>query len=56
MVWLRQMLREQVKRVEKGQDPVNTWRDPTANHKIPTHAWNTVLSPAEARLHQGEEI
>jgi len=23
-------------------------RDPVANHKIPTHAWNTILSPAEA--------
>lgn len=56
VVWLRQMLREQIRRVDAGEDPMNTWRDPAANHRIPTHAWNTVLSPEEARLHQGEEI
>jgi hypothetical protein len=56
VVWLRQMLRQQIKAVEAGRDPMNTWRDPAANHKIPTHAWNTVLSPEEAILHQGEEI
>jgi nitrite reductase/ring-hydroxylating ferredoxin subunit len=56
VVWLRQMLREQIKRVEGGFDPTNTWRDPAANHKITTNAWNTVLSPEEARAHQGEEI
>jgi hypothetical protein len=50
------MLREQIKRVETGQDPMNTWRDPAANHKIPTNAWNTVLSPDEARAHHGAEI
>lgn len=56
VVWLRQMLRDQIRRVEKGEDPMNTWRDPAANHKIPTLCWNTVLSPAEARAHHGEEI
>jgi len=56
VVWLRQMLREQIKRVEGGFDPMNTWRDPAANHKITTNAWNTVLSPEEAHAHQGEEI
>jgi hypothetical protein len=35
---------------------MNTWRDSAANHRITTHAWNTVLSPEEARAHQGEEI
>jgi len=56
VVWLRQMLREQVRAVQDGRDPMNTWRDPAVNHKIPTHAWNTVLSPEEARAHRGEEI
>jgi hypothetical protein len=50
------MLREQVRRVQDGQDPMNTWRDPAANHNITTHAWNTVLSPEEASTHRGEEI
>ena len=45
---LRRVLRDQIKRVQDGLDPVNTVRDPAANHRIPTHAWNTVLSPAEA--------
>ena len=53
---LRRMLREQIRLVADGSDPMNTWRDPDANHKIPTHSWNTILSPAEAQLHQGEEI
>jgi nitrite reductase/ring-hydroxylating ferredoxin subunit len=56
VIWLRQMLREQIKRVETGHDPMNVVRDAGANHKIPTNAWNTVLSPAEARAHRGEEI
>jgi nitrite reductase/ring-hydroxylating ferredoxin subunit len=56
VVMLRRMLREQVKLVAAGRDPMNTWRDPAANHKIATNAWNTVLTPDEARLHQGEEI
>jgi nitrite reductase/ring-hydroxylating ferredoxin subunit len=56
VVMLRRMLREQIRAVADGSDPMNTWRDPDANHKIQTNAWNTVLSPAEARLHQGEEI
>jgi hypothetical protein len=56
VVWLRQMLREQVRGVQDGRDPMNTWRDPAANHKITTHAWNTVLSPEEAHAHHGEEI
>jgi len=56
VVMLRRMLREQIRMVADGSDPMNTWRDPDANHKIPTHSWNTVLSPAEAQLHRGEEI
>ena len=34
--------------VEKGLDPLNTVRDPAANQRIPTGAWNTILSLAEA--------
>jgi hypothetical protein len=45
---LRHLLREQLKRIEDGLDPINTVRDPAANRRIPTNAWNTVLSPAEA--------
>ncbi|HVH80932.1 MAG TPA: hypothetical protein VM782_16165, partial [Stellaceae bacterium] len=56
VVWLRQMLREQIRLMEAGQDPMNTWRDPAANRRIRTNAWNTVLSPEEARAHHGEEI
>ena len=52
---LRRLLREQIERVEAGQDPINVVRDPDANHRIPTNAWNTILSPVEAALHQGED-
>ena len=45
---LRRLLREQLQRVEQGLDPINTVRDPLANQRIPTSAWNTILSPAEA--------
>jgi hypothetical protein len=51
---LRHMLREQLRRIEVGQDPINVVRDPAANHRIPTNAWNTVLSPAEAALDLGD--
>jgi hypothetical protein len=46
MLW--RLLREQLQRVEQGLDPINTMRDPTANQRIATGAWNTILSPAEA--------
>src|SRR6185503_16483324 len=45
---LRHMLREQLKRVADGLDPINVMRDPALNRRIPTHAWNTILSPSEA--------
>ena len=48
IVMLRRLLREQLQRVEQGLDPVNTVRDPSANQRIPTGAWNTILSPADA--------
>ena len=52
---LRHLLREQIKRVEDGLDPMNVVRDARANRKIPTSAWNTIMSPAEAALSQGED-
>jgi len=48
IVMLRRLLREQLKRVEQGLDPINVMRDLSANKRIPTGAWNTILSPAEA--------
>lgn len=56
VIMLRRMLKEQLKRIAAGQDPINVLRDEKANHKIETHAWNTVLSPQEAKQHQGEEV
>jgi len=53
---LRRLLREQIKRVNEGFDPINVIRDVRDNEKIPTNAWNTILSPAEASRHQGEEV
>ena len=48
--------REQLKRVEQGQDPVNTVRERAQNRRIPTHAWNTILSPAEAAQGLGDGV
>jgi nitrite reductase/ring-hydroxylating ferredoxin subunit len=56
IVMLRRLLREQIQRVEAELDPINVVRDPDANRRIPTNAWNTILAPAEAALHQGEEV
>jgi hypothetical protein len=48
IVMLRRLLREQLQRVERGLEPINTMRDPKANQRIRTGAWNTILSSAEA--------
>jgi nitrite reductase/ring-hydroxylating ferredoxin subunit len=56
VVMLRRILREQIQRVDKGLDPINLVRDPDINHRIPTHAWNTILSPAEAARHTDEDV
>jgi hypothetical protein len=53
---LRRLLREQLKRVEDGLDPINVMRDPHANRRIPTNAWNTILSPAEASVLYAEDV
>jgi hypothetical protein len=50
IVMLRRLLREQLQRVEQGLDPINVIRDPSANKRIPTGAWNTILPPAEAAV------
>jgi hypothetical protein len=39
-----------------GFDPMNVMRDAPANHKIPTNAWNTILSAAEASALRGSRI
>jgi phenylpropionate dioxygenase-like ring-hydroxylating dioxygenase large terminal subunit len=56
IVMLRRLLREQLKRVEDGLDPINTVRDAYLSRGIATHAWNTILSPAEAAAHNGEDL
>ena len=53
---LRRTLREQIKRVSDGLDPLNVVREARLNQKIPTNAWNTILSPAEASVLQGKEV
>src|SRR5439155_17580829 len=45
---LRHLLREQLRRIEDGLDPINVVREPTGDHRIPTNALNTVLSAPEA--------
>ena len=57
IVMLRRLLREQLNRIEQGLDPINVMRDPSANKRIPTGAWNTILSRAEAAaLAYGEDL
>lgn len=48
VVMLRRLLREQIRRVERGLDPINIVRDHNAVRGIPTSAWNTVLTRDEA--------
>ena len=45
---LRRLLREQLQRIEQGLDPINAVRDAAANKRIPTGAWNMILSRAGA--------
>jgi len=45
---MRRLLRDQLKRIGHGLDPINVMRDRSANRRIPTGAWNTILSPMEA--------
>jgi hypothetical protein len=43
IVMLRKLLREEVARVQRGEDPINIVRDPARNIAIPTNAWNSVV-------------
>jgi len=54
IVQLRRMLRDQLTAIKEGRDPINVFRD-CEGQTIETHAWNTVLSPQEAAMHQGGE-
>lgn len=56
VVMLRRLLREQIKRVEQGPDPINIVRDPAAARGIPTSAWNTVLTRDEAMLAEADRL
>ena len=56
IVALRKLLREQLALIEKGEDPINTVRGAAAKQVIETHAWNTILSPAEAAQHRDEDL
>ena len=54
---LRRLLREQLKRIEQGLDPINVTRDEPTNKRIPTGAWNTILSaPESAALQYSEDL
>lgn len=48
LIQYRKLLREQVKAVQAGRDPMNVVRDPVLNHRITTNAFNTVLAPEHA--------
>jgi hypothetical protein len=48
VVMLRRMLREQLKRLGQGLDPLNVVRDKDAARGIPTSTWNAVLTSGEA--------
>jgi hypothetical protein len=45
---LRHTLREQIRCVSDGLDPMNVIRDERLNRTIPTNTWNTILSSTEA--------
>jgi nitrite reductase/ring-hydroxylating ferredoxin subunit len=53
---LRRLLRDQLRRLEEGHDPINVIRDRDAARGIPTSAWNTVLAPAEAAALAGQDV
>jgi hypothetical protein len=53
---LQHTLREQIRRVSDGFDPMNVIRHERLNRTIPTNAWNTLISPTEAPVLQREEV
>jgi nitrite reductase/ring-hydroxylating ferredoxin subunit len=48
IVMLRRALREQLKRIERGEDPINVLRDESRNHRITTSGMNSILTREEA--------
>lgn len=54
IVMLRRILRERIKGLSDGRDPINVIREAHLNHEIATNAWNTILSPSEAVSYQTE--
>lgn len=56
IVALRKLLREQLARLDQGEDPINTVRGTAAKQLIETHAWNTILSREEAAQHRDEDL
>ena len=53
---LRRVLREQLKRIEAGQDPINVVRDKKPITRSKPTPGTLLFSPEQAKLHQGEEI
>ena len=56
IVMLRRLLREQIRRVEQGLDPINIVRDAQGVRGVATHAWNTVLTRDEAALAEADTL
>jgi hypothetical protein len=56
IVTLRKMLRDQLARLEKNEEPINIVRGAAAKQVIETHAWNTILSREEAARHRDEDV
>jgi hypothetical protein len=51
---LRKKLKQSLELMRGGRDPLNIVRDPTKNHAIETHAYNTVRPIDAARM--GEPV
>jgi hypothetical protein len=56
IVMLRKMLRDQLARLEKDEDPINIMQGAATNQVIETHAWNTILSREETAQHRDENV
>jgi hypothetical protein len=53
---LHHTLREQIRCVSDGLDPMNVIWDERLNRTIPTNAWNTILSSTKASALQGRRL
>jgi 5,5'-dehydrodivanillate O-demethylase oxygenase subunit len=54
VVLYRQMVREQIERVQRGEDPLGTIRDPAGNQCIELPAWLAELDEERFAEHMGE--